>query len=616
MSLIFCCIALLSACSEDSGGNTNQLEELALPDPPLTPAPSNDDEPTVESNDLNTVTDFTVVRDTGERLPDEISIELTEADFQAGPLAPVFYLPSGVDPAVNAMPYFENLEDQLATAGQLLEVLFKPIDPDGDIPGMFPKELPRGAKFRDNLDGTKSLVWLPLQVDVGIQEFTVTAIDSSNSLYRTEQTIRIKIILPDDASSIPNVAPDLVEFLPNIARVNDPVILELKATDPNGPVPDLEVPEPPAGSTFVQHPTYEEVWVLRFVPTSAGVTSIDVIARDAVDTSLTSVSTIDITVLDAADFVRPGKRLRDLAEQRGFEIGFAARREFYHRPDGALYANIAAEEFNFVTPENSLNMDVINPLPGRYQFADVDNLVSFAEINDLKVHGPPLIWYSQLPDWILESDLSDRRGHMQEYIDRVLKRYTNDIIVWALVNEAIGENGGMRDSIWFEAMGEEYIDIAFRQARQTDPGATLLLNDFDIAVAGPKNDTLFPLLDRLLTRDVPIDGVGFQLHIWSDFDQFDDVRANFQKVADLGLEVRVTELDVSIADGSNESAQANVYQEILSICLEQPACKDLQTWGFTDRYSWRYQFTPLMFDENYQSKPAYTAIQQELAGSE
>ncbi|NND89983.1 MAG: hypothetical protein HKN42_03905 [Granulosicoccus sp.] len=613
-------LASLSACSNDSGTATPDDSvdpsdtplQVSLPNPPLTPAPTPADEPEVEPGEFNTVTGFTVVRDTGERLPDEITVELTEADFLAGPLPPVLQVPADVDQSVNAIPYFEDLEDQVAIAGQVLEVLYRPIDPDGGIPGMFPKKLLRNAEFRDNFNGSKSLIWLPLQTDVGIHEFTVTAIDPGNALYRTERTIRIKVIMPEDASSIPNVAPEFVEFLPHTVRVNDPVVLELKATDPNGAVPLIEVPDLPVGATLVQHPRYEEIAVLRFIPTSAGTTSIDVLARDADDASLSSTTTIDITVLDAVDFVRPGARLRALAAQRDLPIGFAARREFYHLPDGALYAGIAAEEFNVVTSENTLNMDVINPLPGRYQFADIDNLISYARTHDMQVHGSALIWHQQLPEWMLNSNPSDRRGHMQEYIHRVLGRYVDDVSVWALVNEAIGENGGMRDSIWFQAMGEDYIEIAFRQARMTHPGATLLLNDFDIAIDGPKADTLYPLLDRLLAKDVPVDGVGFQLHIWSDFDQFDEVRTNFQKVADLGLEIHVTELDVSIPALGNSSDQAEVYRQILSICLEQPACRSLKSWGFTDRYSWRGQYAPLMFDDSYQYKPAYEALQGEL----
>jgi len=144
------------------------------------------------------------------------------------------------------------------------------------------------------------------------------------------------------------------------------------------------------------------------------------------------------------------------------------------------------------------------------------------------------------------------------------------------------------------------------------PEATLLLNDFDIAVNGEKADTLFSMLDDLIEREVPIDGVGFQLHVFSSFDQFNEVRENFQKVADRGLDIYITELDVALNTEDSFVTQAQVYQSIVEACLEQPRCKAIQTWGFTDQYSFREIFEPLMFDKNYQPKPAYEAIQSAL----
>jgi len=116
-------------------------------------------------------------------------------------------------------------------------------------------------------------------------------------------------------------------------------------------------------------------------------------------------------------------------------------------------------------------------------------------------------------------------------------------------------------------------------------------------------ETLFPLLESLQQKGTPIDGVGFQLHIDTRFDDFDEVEANFQRVADMGLELYVTELDVSIFDGNtNFDDQARVYERILDICLNQPACKGLQLWGFTDQYSWRRPHRPLIL--NAQTKPS------------
>ena len=121
------------------------------------------------------------------------------------------------------------------------------------------------------------------------------------------------------------------------------------------------------------------------------------------------------------------------------------------------------------------------------------------------------------------------------------------------------------------------------------------------------------MLDDLIANDVPLDGIGFQLHVFTSFDQFDDVRAAFQRVADLDLDIYITELDVSLEGGANNETQANVFRQLVSLCLEQARCKAVQTWGFTDQYSFRRMFNPLIFDRSYQEKPAYGAVQDALS---
>lgn len=583
-----------------------------LPSPPLTEPPSQNDEPLPAITNSSTATDIQLVRDPGDRIPKPIEAELTDADFAAGPLPEEVFTPDNVDPSINSAPTFEGLSDVEAVAGEILEIIYKPIDADGDLPGMYPEELPIGASFDDNFNGTKTFRWQPLQMDVGVNEFTVVALDAKNNQYRTKRTIRIRVSLPADVSTIPNVAPVLDEFVLHTVRANDPVVLELKGIDYNGTVPFLELVSALPEASFFQHPRYEEIYVLRFIPKTIGTLNIQILARDSIDSSLTTTNTVTLKVLPESDFIRSGERLRELAAARNIQFGYASLPFYYQRPDGGLYASTAASEFNLVTPENSMKMDAINPLPNRYEFADIDNLISFAKQNNMAVHGHPVIWHRQLPDWILNVNPAELRGHMREYIDRLISRYSNDITIWDAVNEPIGDNGGYRDSIWFQAMGKDYIDVAFHQARVSDPDATLLLNDFDIAFNGPKADSLFSILDDLIERDIPIDGVGFQLHIFSSFDQFNEVRENFQKVADRGLDIYITEFDVALNEGDSLSLQADVYKSIVALCVEQPRCKAIQTWGFTDQYSFREIFRPLMFDKDYLPKPAYEAIRSAL----
>jgi len=595
--------------------NVGTAEPLPpLPSPALSPAPGADDEPSPVNRPVTAITRYFLVENPARRIEPEPTVGLTQADFDAGTPAPVIIAPSNFDTSSNAAPYFDGIENQTVFAGQELAVLYRPLDDDGSIPGMFPNELPEGATFEDNLNSTKTFRWVPLQGDIGITSFTVTAVDDDFPAYRSEQTILINILEPADPSTIPNFPPVVNEVRDHTVRVGDPVLMELKGSDRNSTYPSVEVPNPPAGATVLPHYIFDEVTVLRFIPSEPGQIDVDVIARDADDPSLTGTRTVSVTANAASDFALPGKRLRALAGERNFRIGFSALQEYYHRPDGALYSDMAGLEFNIVSTENSMKWGYVNPEPGTYRWADADNVISFAQHYNHVVHGHPLIWHRQLPIWIREAPQNSLQGHMREFIHRMATRYGDDVAIWDVVNEPISDEGGYRDSIWYQAMGEDYIDIAFRQARESDPDGILLLNEYDIAWDTPKTATLFPLLESLQAQGTPLDGVGFQLHIDSEFDKFDEVEANFQRVADMGLDIYVTELDVAIWDNSTgEAEQAQVYERILDICLNQPRCKALQIWGFTDQYSWRRNNSPLIFDEDYQPKPAYFSLQERLA---
>lgn len=614
--------ALLVACSggdNGDGAGSNPGETTtglsALPNPPLTAAPSADDEPVTDTDAFHTASNFAVVREAAEPLPEAPVIALTEADFALGLPEAVVTVPAGVDSTANAAPFFEDLDNQRVVAGETLEIRFVPRDPEGELPGMFPQEIPQGGSFIDNFDGTRSLIWQPLQADIGITSFTAVAIDPAESAYRTSQTVLIAVDAPTDPATIPNVAPGIKEVLAFTVRAGDPVVIEIEGVDRNGTLPTLELVNAPAGASLLPHPRFEEIHVLRVVPAAAGELTIDVLVRDAVDPSLTAIESIRLIVETPANFVRSGARLRDLAAGQGVSFGFAAAPSFYRRADGAIYAAIAAEEFDIVSPEASLKMAPINPSPGRYEFADADNLMAFARANAMQVRGHTLVWHRVLPDWVLETAADEREVHMREFITRVMTRYADDVDLWDVVNEPIAdEGGGLRSSIWSDSMGERYIDIAFAQARALDPDAILVLNEFDIGFAGPKIDGLLALLDRLLQREVPVDAVGFQMHLFASYDDFDALADNFAAVAARGLDVHITELDVSLTDATDEQQQADVYQRVVEICLEQPRCTVIQTWGFTDRYSFRSIFDPLPFDADYSAKPAYSALQNALGG--
>ena len=597
---------------DDVPTDTPLTQLVPLPAPPLTPAPAAHNEPVPVSGQVGTVSEYFLVRDPVGWLPDDPADGISEEAFAAGPLPAEIQVPDGVDPSLNAAPYFIDLTDQVVFAGDTLELRLRPYDPDGGFAGMYPESLPVGAAYDDNFDGTRTFRWRPLQPDVGIHAFTMTAIDPVEPWYRTRQTIRIKVVMPDDPSTIINLPPSINLVREHTVRVNDPVVVQIKGNDPNGTIPQLSITNLPAGATFEPHREEPGISVLHFIPRETGPVTLTVIARDAVNPDSIAERSFTLHVREDADFQAHGTPLRILAGQRGLLFGYASLKDYYYQPDGAVYEAIAAREFNIVSPENSFKWDVLNPRPGIWRWASADNLLSFARLKSQHVHGHTLVWHRQLPGWLKRSEPADREAHMREYIDRVLSRYP-DVPIWDVVNEAIDDSGGLRQSIWHDAMGEDFIDIAFRQARESAPGAVLVYNDYDIAWHGPKSETLLPLLERLLARGTPIDAVGFQMHLFAKFDQSNETRELFNAVAALGLDIYITELDVSMEADDSEARQAAVYREVLSVCLEQPRCKAIQIWGFTDMYSWRGDFSPLIYDRAFQPKPAYFALQERLA---
>ena len=588
-----------------------------LPNPPLTEAPAANDEPIPLAQEFHTITDFPLVGEPSPRVPGISKVlGFTEADFAAGLPAAVITVPDGVDPALNSAPFFAGLDNVRVNAGELVEIRYAPQDPDGGLPGQFPQELPPGATFDDNFDGTRTLRWQTFQADVGITAFTAVAIDPAVSSYRSSQTLFIAVDESIDPTNVPNVAPSIQPVDDYTVRVGDPVVILLDARDRNGTVPTIELPNPPPGATLTADERDEGLSWLRLVPESVGTLTIEVLTRDEVDASLTGLDQITLFVRPAADFERDGLRLRDAAAGGSVLFGSALSPVFYLQPDGGLYESFAESEFALLTPESSMKWDAVNPIPGLFQWSDMDNLMRFAQQNSMGVRGHTLVWHRSLPPWVGETEVADRLVHMREFITRVMGRYGDGVEIWDVVNEPLNDaNGEMRQSLWFEPMGEQYIDIAFAQARELDPEATLVLNEFDVGFAGPKFDGLLQLVDRLLARDVPVDAVGFQMHVFSSFNQFDELSANMAAIAERGLDIHISELDVAIVAGDSDETQANVYRQVIQRCQEQPRCTVLETWGFTDRYSFRTFTNPLYLDRNHATKPAYGAIQQTLSGN-
>ncbi|MGQ9632237.1 MAG: endo-1,4-beta-xylanase [bacterium] len=309
--------------------------------------------------------------------------------------------------------------------------------------------------------------------------------------------------------------------------------------------------------------------------------------------------------------------LRSLAQTRGIYIGAAVAAG----PLGGdeLYAETLAREFNILTPENAMKFGPLHPGRDFYYFDDADAIVGFAKAHNIQVRGHTLVWHNQLPAWLIGGRWTrdELIEILREHITTVVGRYRGRVYAWDVVNEAIADDGSMRDTIWLRGIGPEYIDMAFRWAHEADPSALLFYNDYGGEGLGRKSDAIYALVRELLLRGVPIHGVGLQMHVSLDWHPNpQDVAANINRLASLGLEVHITEMDVRIREPITEeklASQARIYRDILKVCLFSSNFKAFVLWGFTDRYSWIPHFFPgsgagLIFDESYLPKPAYNAL--------
>jgi endo-1,4-beta-xylanase len=192
---------------------------------------------------------------------------------------------------------------------------------------------------------------------------------------------------------------------------------------------------------------------------------------------------------------------------------------------------------------------------------------------------------------------------------------------WDVVNEVFNENGTFRQSFWFNTLGSGFIADAFRFARAADPDARLCINDYNVEGINDKSTAMYNLVQSLRSQGVPVDCVGFQAHLAVQFGFPGQFTQNIARFAALGVQVRITELDVRIplpADANEIAAQNSFYSQVINGCLGSAACAGVTIWGFTDRHSWVPGTFPgegqaLIYDANYNQKPAYTAVHDALA---
>ncbi len=292
---------------------------------------------------------------------------------------------------------------------------------------------------------------------------------------------------------------------------------------------------------------------------------------------------------------------------------------------------IVANEFNMITPANSMKMNLIQPVQGMFDYADTDALRAWATSKNLEFRGHPLVWHTQAPDWIKGTEFTrdEMIQFMYAHIDALMGHYQG-LPYWDVVNEALDDSGnGFRSTFWHDRIGDDFIDLAFARARAADPNTKLFYNDYNIEQAGnPKGDSAFNFVKALKDRGVPIDGVGLQAHYFvtpdggtSGVPSMDAIRANMARYAEIGVEVHITECDFRLGkplDQAKTDMQSKFYSELLQICIDAPNCSHFTVWGLSDLDSWvpstftEYDYAHL-YDSALMPKPAYQAMTQVFA---
>ncbi len=316
-----------------------------------------------------------------------------------------------------------------------------------------------------------------------------------------------------------------------------------------------------------------------------------------------------------------------------FLLGTASLVNEISDPDGPD-ARLIKKHFNSLTAGNELKWDATEPREGQFNFTRSDRMVDFATNNGIAFRGHTLIWHSQTPGWVFRDDKGDLVSkevlfaRMKKHIETVVGRYKGKIYAWDVVNEVIEpgdkQPNGLRNSLWYQIAGEEFIVKAFEYAHEADPDAKLFINDYNTDMPD-KRQLLHELIKRLKADGVPIDGVGHQTHIGILYPSSLQLDQMIQAFTDLGIDQQITEMDMSVYTSDAEAfdtfpedlriRQAYRYKEIFDVFNKhKDQLSAVIFWGKDDLNTWLRTFPvrrnnwPLLFDERLQAKYAYWAL--------
>lgn len=318
--------------------------------------------------------------------------------------------------------------------------------------------------------------------------------------------------------------------------------------------------------------------------------------------------------------------LRLEAQKRGFLMGCAAWESGTNGHEPA-YTQTLAREFNLVSTRAQLCTGVVHPERETCNFSEADKVFEFAREHRMKVYGHCLMSSQDnsatLPGWIKDGGFSREEllAIMQEHLSIVAGRYRGRVAIWNVVNEPI-----KADCFWRENVGEDWVEQALRFVHGADPEATLLINEFKVErgpADGQKWTQFYSLVKSMKAKGVPIHAVGLQCY-FDTSTQVADLANAMKLFADMGVRAYVTELAVRVYTDAPApqqlQRQADMYRSVLKTCLDAPNCDAVTIFGVTDKLHWLVlsqgaKESPVIFDRQYQPKPSYYALLDELKRS-
>jgi endo-1,4-beta-xylanase len=295
--------------------------------------------------------------------------------------------------------------------------------------------------------------------------------------------------------------------------------------------------------------------------------------------------------------------------------------------DDPAFAALVAAQVSQLTPEWELKMEYVVQAGGGYRFDAPDRIASFCADHGLRLFGHTLVWYAQKPAFFEQLDGAAFRQAFAAYVEAVVGRYRGRAAGWDVVNEQVTDDGaGWRDSLWSQALGPlEHMRFAYQLAHAADPAAVLFLNDYNLESDPKKRATFLRLAEALLKAGAPLTGLGTQTHVAADLAP-GAITAAVRDLASLGLKVRISEMDVSLARARGlvnsraalQRRQGALYAEAAQALAALPGRQrfDFTFWGLEDSHSWLRREDPadepLLFDDAGRPKPAALAWEQAL----